>query len=172
MRLFLSCFFHGFHTAAAGPRHRPQAGVVLFRFSSGVSSPPPVFVCGAKSHSKNFLQTNYYGTTILQGFLEYRSSFYTELRRSPRIPVATKQYVSFTTIHSFFLQVGIGNVWRFPYLAYQNGGAAFLFPYIILLIFVGKPMYYMETAMGQFARTSPLQVYRNLIIKSCPMLDR
>merc|ERR1719305_2197270 len=56
--------------------------------------------------------------------------------------------------------VGIGNVWRFPYLAYQNGGAAFLFPYIILLIFVGKPMYYMETAMGQFARTSPLQIWR------------
>jgi solute carrier family 6 amino acid transporter-like protein 5/7/9/14 len=55
-------------------------------------------------------------------------------------------------------QVGIGNVWRFPYLAYQNGGAAFLFPYVILLIFVGKPMYYLETAMGQFARTSPLQV--------------
>jgi len=56
--------------------------------------------------------------------------------------------------------VGIGNVWRFPYLAYQNGGAAFLIPYIILLIFVGKPMYYMETAMGQFARTSPLQIWR------------
>jgi solute carrier family 6 amino acid transporter-like protein 5/7/9/14 len=56
------------------------------------------------------------------------------------------------------MQVGIGNVWRFPYLAYQNGGAAFLFPYVILLIFVGKPMYYLETAMGQFARTSPLQV--------------
>jgi len=56
--------------------------------------------------------------------------------------------------------VGIGNVWRFPYLAYQNGGAAFLVPYFILLILVGKPMYYMETALGQFARLSPLQVWR------------
>lgn len=55
--------------------------------------------------------------------------------------------------------VGIGNVWRFPYLAYQNGGGAFLFPYMILLIFVGKPMYYMETAIGQFARVSPLQLW-------------
>ena len=63
-----------------------------------------------------------------------------------------------TILIHILLQVGIGNVWRFPYLAYQNGGAAFLIPYIILLIFVGKPMYYMETAMGQFARTSPLQV--------------
>ena len=56
-------------------------------------------------------------------------------------------------------QVGIGNVWRFPYLAYQNGGGAFLFPYIILLVFIGKPMYYMETAIGQFARVSPLQLW-------------
>jgi len=56
--------------------------------------------------------------------------------------------------------VGIGNVWRFPYLAYQNGGAAFLIPYFILLLLVGKPMYYMETALGQFARLSPLQVWR------------
>ena len=51
----------------------------------------------------------------------------------------------------FHIQVGIGNVWRFPYQAYRYGGAAFLFPYIILLVFVGKPIYYLETAMGQFA---------------------
>jgi len=56
--------------------------------------------------------------------------------------------------------VGIGNVWRFPYLAYKNGGGAFLIPYFILLILVGKPMYYMETALGQFSRLSPLQVWR------------
>lgn len=56
--------------------------------------------------------------------------------------------------------VGIGNVWRFPYLAYKNGGAAFLLPYFILLIFVGKPMYYLETAIGQFSRLSPLHVWR------------
>ena len=54
--------------------------------------------------------------------------------------------------------VGIGNVWRFPYLAYKNGGGAFLIPYFILLILVGKPFYYMETALGQFSRLSPLQV--------------
>jgi len=56
--------------------------------------------------------------------------------------------------------VGIGNVWRFPYLAFKNGGGAFLVPYFILLMLVGKPMYYMETALGQFARLSPLQVWR------------
>lgn len=58
------------------------------------------------------------------------------------------------------LSVGIGNVWRFPYLAYENGGAAFLFPYIILLILIGKPMYLMETALGQYSQLGPLNVWR------------
>ncbi|XP_037776079.1 sodium-dependent proline transporter-like isoform X2 [Penaeus monodon] len=58
------------------------------------------------------------------------------------------------------LSVGIGNVWRFPYLAYENGGAAFLFPYIILLILIGKPMYLMETALGQYSQLGPMNVWR------------
>lgn len=39
---------------------------------------------------------------------------------------------------------------RFPYLAYENGGGAFLIPYLIMLFLAGKPMYFMELAMGQF----------------------
>ncbi|XP_069936133.1 sodium- and chloride-dependent neutral and basic amino acid transporter B(0+)-like [Cherax quadricarinatus] len=58
------------------------------------------------------------------------------------------------------LSVGVGNVWRFPYLAYENGGAAFLFPYIILLVLIGKPMYLMETALGQYSQLGPMNVWR------------
>jgi len=60
------------------------------------------------------------------------------------------------------LSVGIGNVWRFPYLAYENGGGAFLIPYAILLIIIGKPMYLMEVALGQFSQLGPLQVWKNM----------
>lgn len=48
------------------------------------------------------------------------------------------------------MSVGIGNFYRFPFVAYQNGGGAFLLPYIIVLLVIGKPMYYLELAIGQF----------------------
>ncbi|RWS11497.1 sodium- and chloride-dependent glycine transporter 2-like protein, partial [Dinothrombium tinctorium] len=57
------------------------------------------------------------------------------------------------------LSVGIGNVWRFPYLAYKNGGGAFLIPYLIMLFLVGKPMYLMELVFGQFASTGTLSIW-------------
>lgn len=55
--------------------------------------------------------------------------------------------------------VGLGNVWRFPFIAYQNGGGAFLIPYIIVLFLVGKPMYYLECALGQFSSRNSVKVW-------------
>jgi len=49
--------------------------------------------------------------------------------------------------------VGFGNIWRFPYMAYTMGGAAFLIPYLISLFFIAMPMYMIETLFGQLIRT-------------------
>ena len=47
--------------------------------------------------------------------------------------------------------VGLGNVWRLPHTAYANGGGAFLIPYMIVLLLVGRPLYFMEVGLGQFS---------------------
>lgn len=56
--------------------------------------------------------------------------------------------------------IGIGNVWRFPYLCYRNGGGAFLVPYLSMLFICGIPLYFMETCWGQFGTTGCLTMFK------------
>lgn len=53
--------------------------------------------------------------------------------------------------------IGLGNIWRFPYVLYENGGGAFLIPYMVAMLTVAVPMLVLEYTIGsQFRGTSPL----------------
>ncbi|GMT01331.1 hypothetical protein PENTCL1PPCAC_23505, partial [Pristionchus entomophagus] len=56
--------------------------------------------------------------------------------------------------------VGLGNIWRFPSVAYQNGGGAFLVPYIMVSLFFGLPTLYIECALGQFTQFGPSKAFK------------
>ena len=61
-------------------------------------------------------------------------------------------------LSSLGLAVGLGNVWRFPYVAYENGGGTFMVPYIIMLFIVGLPCLFVEQSVGQYARVGANKV--------------
>ncbi|MDX8392988.1 MAG: sodium-dependent transporter [Mariprofundales bacterium] len=58
--------------------------------------------------------------------------------------------------------VGLGNIWRFSYLTYENGGGAFLVPYIIALLLIGIPVLILEMAMGHKARAAMPQAFAHI----------
>uniref|UniRef100_A0A672YLI7 Transporter n=1 Tax=Sphaeramia orbicularis TaxID=375764 RepID=A0A672YLI7_9TELE len=58
--------------------------------------------------------------------------------------------------------VGIGNVWRFPYLCQIYGGGAFLIPYLIALVFEGLPLLYLEMAIGQRLRLGSIGAWNSI----------
>lgn len=57
------------------------------------------------------------------------------------------------------MSVGLGNIWRFPFTAYENGGGAFLIPYIIVLLLIGRPLYYLEMLLGQFSSRGSVDTF-------------
>lgn len=58
--------------------------------------------------------------------------------------------------------IGIGNVWKFPYIAGQNGGAIFILIYLFFLVVLGLPVMTMEFAMGRAAQRSMASIYQKL----------
>ena len=58
--------------------------------------------------------------------------------------------------------IGIGNVWRFPYIAGKNGGGYFVLFYLLCLLVMGVPVLTMELAVGRASRRSAVLSYKTL----------
>ncbi|XP_041854310.1 sodium- and chloride-dependent GABA transporter ine [Melanotaenia boesemani] len=62
--------------------------------------------------------------------------------------------------------VGLGNIWRFPYLCYSSGGGAFIIPYFTMVLLCGIPLLFMEFTIGQYTVLGPVHA----LAKICPLL--
>ncbi len=58
--------------------------------------------------------------------------------------------------------IGVGNVWKFPWMAGQYGGGAFVFIYLIFLVVLGLPVMVMEFSLGRASQQSPVKLYQKL----------
>ena len=58
--------------------------------------------------------------------------------------------------------IGLGNIWKFPYLAYQGGGGIFLIVYIIIIALMAHPMVEMETAIGRHTGSDTVTCFQRI----------
>lgn len=62
--------------------------------------------------------------------------------------------------------VGLGNIWRFPYVAGENGGAAFVLAYLVCIFLIGVPIMVAEITLGRAGRKSPINTMQALTAQS------
>ena len=68
--------------------------------------------------------------------------------------------------------VGLGNIWRFPYLAAKYGGGIFLLIYILLALTFGYSMIVAESAIGRMTRKSPVGAFPSEVVKPEPVFRK
>ena len=88
-----------------------------------------------------------------------------EVSKLKKEAYASKPRQKWANSCEFFLSalgyaVGLGNVWRYPYLCYENGGGVFIIPYFLCVLFLGIPLVYIEMIVGQFSSHGPLTSWR------------
>lgn len=81
------------------------------------------------------------------------------MRQQPREQWGTRAGFLMAAIGS---AVGLGNIWRFPYIAYDNGGGAFMVPYLVALLTAGIPLLILEYSIGHRYRSSAPLAYRRV----------
>lgn len=67
--------------------------------------------------------------------------------------------------------IGLGNIWRFPYLVGTNGGGAFVLVYLILCLLIGIPLFTMEMSIGRKTQLNPVQGMRSVTKKGSPWVS-
>ena len=78
--------------------------------------------------------------------------------RAPRETFSSRSVFVFAAIGS---AVGLGNIWRFPFVAYGNGGGAFLIPYLVALLTAGLPLLFLDYSIGhRYRGSAPLSFRR------------
>ncbi|XP_054566627.1 orphan sodium- and chloride-dependent neurotransmitter transporter NTT5-like [Eptesicus fuscus] len=90
------------------------------------------------------------------------------LRLSGKILAKTQNFVVQTKrTENILLQIafsiGLGSMWRFPYLCHRNGGGDFILIYVFLLFLLGIPLLYMEMVMGQWLRMDSIRIWKHLV---------
>ena len=56
--------------------------------------------------------------------------------------------------------IGTGNIWRFPYVTGENGGAAFVFVYLLCVFLIGLPLLYVELSRGRASQRNPVDAFK------------
>lgn len=64
--------------------------------------------------------------------------------------------------------IGLGNIWRFPYLVGTNGGGAFVLVYLLICLLIGIPLFTMEMSLGRKTQLNPVEGMRSLTKKGSP----